>query len=124
MARNLHPGPDWIPGTIIAVLGPVTYTVETDEGQRWKRHADQIKSWIPPTSREPPLDIPVDISTSEDTILPEPEPPAETGTAELGTAEPTGGTVETAVTPEAETPAPPAEFPETSAPTPRYPTRA
>ena len=28
------------------VLGPVTYIVETDDGHRWKRHADQIKSWI------------------------------------------------------------------------------
>ena len=47
MAR---PGPDWIPGTIAEVLGPVTYIIETDEGQRWKRYADQIKSWIAPTS--------------------------------------------------------------------------
>ena len=51
MARNLRPGPDWIPGTIAEVLGPVTYIIETDEGQRWKRHADQIKSWIAPTLR-------------------------------------------------------------------------
>ncbi len=39
-----HPDPDWIPGIIAEVLGPVTYVIETDEGQRWKRHADQIKS--------------------------------------------------------------------------------
>jgi len=51
MARNLQPGPDWIPGTIAEVLGPVTYIIETDEGQRWKRHTDQIKSWIAPTPR-------------------------------------------------------------------------
>ena len=49
MARNLHPGLDWIPGTIAEVFGPVTYIIETDEGQRWKRYADQIKSWIAPT---------------------------------------------------------------------------
>ena len=46
MARNLHPGPDWVPSTILEVLGPVTYLVETEEGQRWKRHADQLKDWL------------------------------------------------------------------------------
>ena len=121
MARNLRPGPDWIPGTIVEVLGPVTYTVETDEGHRWKRHAEQIKSWVPSTSRELPLDSPVDTPTPEDIILPEPAPPAEPGTAEPSSAEPTGGAV---VTPEADAPTPPVEPPETSAPTPRYPTRA
>lgn len=40
---SLRPGPDWIPGTIAEVLGPVTYIVETDEGQKRKRHADQIE---------------------------------------------------------------------------------
>ena len=28
------------------VLGPVTYTVETDDGNRCKCHADQIKDWL------------------------------------------------------------------------------
>ena len=31
-ARNLRPGPEWVPSTILEVLGPVTYIVETDEG--------------------------------------------------------------------------------------------
>ena len=35
MARNLRPGP---------------YVVETEAGQRWKRHADQLKDWLPPVS--------------------------------------------------------------------------
>lgn len=46
-ARNLRPGPEWVPSTILEVLGPVTYIVETDEGLRWKRHADQLKHWVP-----------------------------------------------------------------------------
>ena len=33
-------------GTIGEVLGPVTYIVETDEGHKRKRHADQIKHWL------------------------------------------------------------------------------
>ena len=55
MARNLRPGPDWVPCTIVEVLGPVTYLVETEDGKRWKRHADQLKTWLPspsPTSSE------------------------------------------------------------------------
>ena len=47
MARNMRPGPAWIPGTIVEVLGPVTYVVETETGQQWKRHADQLKDWLP-----------------------------------------------------------------------------
>ena len=45
-ARNLRPGPDWIPSTIAEVLGPVTYIVATDDGLRWKRHANQLKDWL------------------------------------------------------------------------------
>jgi hypothetical protein len=53
LARNYRPGPDWIPGTIVEVLGPVTYTVETEDGgQRWKRHIDQLKDWLAPTSSD------------------------------------------------------------------------
>ena len=29
---NHRPGPDWIPGTIIGVLGPVTFIVEIEDG--------------------------------------------------------------------------------------------
>ena len=47
LARNMRPGPAWIPGTIVDVLGSVTYVVETETGQQWKRHADQLKNWLP-----------------------------------------------------------------------------
>jgi hypothetical protein len=32
VARNHRPGPDWIPGTIVEVLGRVTYIIEIEEG--------------------------------------------------------------------------------------------
>ena len=38
MVRNVRPGPDWIAGTVLEVLGPVTYIVETEDGSKWKRH--------------------------------------------------------------------------------------
>ena len=46
MVRNVRPGPDWIACTVLEVLGPVTYIVQTD-GSKWKRHADQLKDWLP-----------------------------------------------------------------------------
>lgn len=51
LVRNHRDGPDWIPGTIIEVLGPVTYIVQTDKGHKWKRHTDQIKDWLNSTPR-------------------------------------------------------------------------
>ena len=54
MVRNLREGPDWIPATVIEVLGPVTYLVETDHGQKWKRHTDQIKDWLSPVPQVTP----------------------------------------------------------------------
>lgn len=29
----------------------MTYIVDTDDGQTWKRHADQLKDWITPNPR-------------------------------------------------------------------------
>ena len=30
LARNLRLGPDWVPSTIVEVMGPVTYVIETE----------------------------------------------------------------------------------------------
>ena len=54
--RGMSQGAKLSPWPRLETLGPVTYVVETDEGQRWKRHADQIKSRIAPSPvvRPPP----------------------------------------------------------------------
>lgn len=67
MARNLRPGPDWVPATIVDVLGPVSYMVETEEGQRWKRHSDQMKGWIAPALGNRTQ---VDVETGDETDTP------------------------------------------------------
>ncbi len=72
LVRNLHPGPDWIPGIIAEVLGPVTYVIETDEGQRWKRHADQIKNWIAPA---PQAELAPAAENADDDTPPLPQDP-------------------------------------------------
>ena len=43
MARNWRDGPDWVPGVIIEKLGPLTFKVQTQAGQIWKRHVDHLK---------------------------------------------------------------------------------
>ena len=62
MVLDFRQGRSWTPAVITRVLGPVTYLVETQEGLRWKRHADQLKS----------LAKPVDSDQQEDTeVFPE-----------------------------------------------------
>ena len=43
MIRNMRPGPKWIPGVIIERKGTLSYVVETEEKQVWRRHAEQLK---------------------------------------------------------------------------------
>ena len=38
MVRNYKPGPDWVPATVVACLGPLSYLVETEKKQLWRRH--------------------------------------------------------------------------------------
>ncbi|XP_061151222.1 uncharacterized protein K02A2.6-like [Syngnathus typhle] len=41
LARNYRGEPKWIPATVIAQTGPVSYTVQTSDGV-WRRHVDQL----------------------------------------------------------------------------------
>ncbi len=43
MVRNLRPGHQWIPGTIVERKGPLTYLVQVAEGRIWKRHVDHLR---------------------------------------------------------------------------------
>ena len=92
------------------VLGPVTYMVDTDQGQRWKRHADQLKTWLPslPAS-SPEADVePPQHAEDLSQDLPE-EPPNETDTP--------------ASTEECSTPSKSPSPPSTELVAPRYPRR-
>jgi len=50
MVQNFRPGSGaaWIPGVVMERLGPVTYLVDVNNDQIWKRHADQLKSITDP----------------------------------------------------------------------------
>ena len=43
MAKNLRPGPDWVPAVVVERLGPLTYLVETADRLLWKRHIDLLR---------------------------------------------------------------------------------
>lgn len=42
LARNYGNGPKWIPATVLAQTGPVSYTVRTTDDIVWRRHTDQL----------------------------------------------------------------------------------
>ena len=44
MARNLQPGPNWIPGVVVERAGPLSYVIKTEEKQLWRWHVDQLKA--------------------------------------------------------------------------------
>ena len=73
MARNMHPGPDWVPAVVIERLGPLTYLVETIDHLLQKRHIDllhelKMNSQVetPQSAESDPsdLDIPLGDTTS------------------------------------------------------------
>ena len=93
MARNLRPGPDWVSGVIVERLGPLSYLIETESHQYWKRHADQLKAVDPSplTSTEfdriPDWDCAVPTATPEAATVPVAATPVDT-TAEATTPQP------------------------------------
>ena len=47
-------GPDWVPATIVARLGPHSYLVETQDKRVWRRHVDHVKlRTVSPVSQPP-----------------------------------------------------------------------
>lgn len=42
MAKDLGPGPAWIPAVLVERLGPLSYLVETEVHDLWRRHVDHI----------------------------------------------------------------------------------
>ena len=108
MARNVRPGPNWIPATIVEVQGPVTYLVETEDGQVWKCHLDQLKEI---QARRETTEF-----TSVDSEFPFVPPPESEETIDSDTAE-------LELNAENNTQGDLAEMPESNTTTPRYPSR-
>ena len=43
MVRNLRKGPKWVAGVISERKGPLTFLVEVEPNQYWRRHVDHIR---------------------------------------------------------------------------------
>ena len=46
MAKNFRNGPDWVPATIIARLRSLSYLLETESKQLWRRHVDYVSGEV------------------------------------------------------------------------------
>ena len=44
MARNFRSDPDWVPATVVARLGPLSYLLESADKQLWRKHVDHVKA--------------------------------------------------------------------------------
>ena len=51
MARNYRRGPNWLPGVIAEVKGPLSYVIRMKGGALWRRHADQLQNGVVNTVR-------------------------------------------------------------------------
>jgi hypothetical protein len=63
-ARNFARGPKWLPGTVVAELGPLSYRIELVDGRVWRRHVDHIMQRQNDDKTVPniPPDIPLNMS--------------------------------------------------------------
>ena len=43
MVRNFREGPRWVQAVVVERCGPVSYLVQTLNGNVWKRHVDHVK---------------------------------------------------------------------------------
>ena len=43
MIQNYRDATKWVPGQVIKTSGPVSYVVETDTREIWRRHVDQLR---------------------------------------------------------------------------------
>ena len=39
----MQDGPPWVPGVVVKVLGPLSFVIQVQGGQRWKRHVGHIR---------------------------------------------------------------------------------
>lgn len=74
MARNLRPGPKYVPGVIIQKQGPLSYLVEVQNGITWRRHVDHLKELVTQEDLIPAEDVQPDADSSDqDVSFPSPE---------------------------------------------------
>ena len=68
MAKNLRPGPKWIPAVIVERLGPLSYLVESNDCDLWRRHVDLLKE-LSSADRVPTVSTPHSAVSAEVVLL-------------------------------------------------------
>ena len=90
MARNYRQGQKWVQGVLTKQLGPLTYLVQVDQGQMWKRHVDQLRDTaVPPTNSAHPTLTETPTTASDEFLYPTPN---ETSLTQPSTCEDTSST--------------------------------
>ena len=69
MARNYAGTPQWLPGQVIAVAGPVLCQVTLADGRVWRKHQDQLikSTHMTDVQREPGNDFDFDFDITDTT---------------------------------------------------------
>ena len=71
-AKNFGQGPPWLPGVIKDLTGPVSYTVEVEDGGIFRRHVDHVRVQF---AQEKPSDVGGYFPDEVPPQHPEPSPP-------------------------------------------------
>ena len=64
-------GPNWLPGKIVGIRGPVSYDIQLKDGKVLHRHVDHLRTGIPIQTEEPEdgdsadITLPVELSIEE-----------------------------------------------------------
>ena len=92
-AKNYASGEKWLPGTIVSRKGPVSFEVKLSNGQKCRRHQDQLRKRVveeqEDTSETEDSDVAWDIDDGQEEagepstdLVPEPAPQPEQGTGD------------------------------------------
>ena len=72
MARNLWPGPEWVPALVVERLGPLTYLVDQ---LIWKRHIDLLRELHVQSHSETPSSDDTEVVPADDIQMSPPRSP-------------------------------------------------
>ena len=96
MARNLRPGPEWVPAVVVERLGPLTYLVETTDQLIWKRHIDLLRELHVQSHSETPSSDDTEVVPADDIQMsPPPLVESQDTSAESEETQGTGSSTET-----------------------------
>ena len=85
--KNFSPGPQWVPGNVLEVSGPVSYVIQLNNGRQRRCHIDHLRAQLGDTDTDemsqiiPEDSIPF-VPTTTETATPTVQSETETTTSE------------------------------------------